>query len=261
MPHDFAHILYQLRRNANSTTFDISEALTIIRKITDTATITIKAVQADSRGPTYYVEDDALRRNYITNPSFEFDLTSWTQSITATGTTAADTAESDSASTSLKLVMTNSGGSGQVASRYATITGLSATEVWSTSVAVNFTALSNSKVILRMEFLNAGGAVQATHDIERTTVTSGFVTLDNDNRTAPSNTTQLRVSLILQSTASSATGTAYLDSVLAEKASTSGTYFDGDTTKCFWESGLHASETIHDVDGTAAIAGYFMVSA
>jgi len=114
---------------------------------------------------------------------------------------------------------------------------------------------------LRLEFLDASDVVQATHNVEVTSTNSEFTTSDNDNRTSPATTTKIRVSLILESTAASATGTAFVDSVLIEKASASGTYFDGDTNgACFWEGDAHASENIQDVDSTAAICGYFLAS-
>lgn len=261
MPHTFAHTLYELRRKAGKTDFPAESGVIVLRTVTGIMEITVEVVQNQARGPTYFVEDDALRRNYIANPSFEHDLTSWTESITATGTTARDSTQKDSGKQSLKLDMTNSGASGQVVSRYLDITGLAASEVWSVSAALHFTALSNSKVILRMEFLDSGDSVLATHNVERTTTTTAFVTLDNDNRTSPANTVKLRVSLILEATAIGATGTAFLDSILAEKASVSGSYFDGDTTGCFWETNVHNGESLFDVDGTAAICGYFKASA
>ena len=113
MPHDFAHTLYEIKKKAGNQSFPEEEALTVIRKISDTITLTIKVIQGQLRGPTYFVEDNGLRRNFSTNTSFEFDLTSWTEVITATGTTAEDTTQKDNGNQSLKLDMTNSSASGE----------------------------------------------------------------------------------------------------------------------------------------------------
>lgn len=258
---DFANILYELRRKAGKEDFTIEEAVTVIRQISATVKITFKVLQTQTRGGTYFVEDDALRRNYIINPSFEFDLTSWTESITATGTTARDSAQSNNGDESLKLDMTDSTASGEVVSRNIVITGLVSGEVWSCSVRIRPSAYSDARFTLRMEFLDSGDAVQATHNVDQTSAGTAFVDVDNENRTAPATTTKLKVSLILQSTAANATGTVHCDGVLAEKASSVGTYFDGDTANCFWEGTIHASENINDVDGSAAICGFFKASA
>jgi len=262
MPHNLAHVLYELRRKAGRTDFITEEVITVIRQISRILDVTITVVQSKGRGPTYFVEDNGVRRNFCINPSFEHDLISWTESIAATGTTARDSTQKNSGKESLKLDMTNSGASGQIVSRNLVITGLAATEVWSASVDILPSAFSNSKFVLRLEFLDSGDVVQATHNVDHTTTSSSFVTINNDNRTAPATTTKLRISLILESTAASATGTVHCDGILIEKAVTSGSYFDGDTdADRFWEGVLHASESIYDVDGTAAICGHFMVSA
>lgn len=261
MPHNLAHLLYELRRKAGKQDFPMESALVIIKKITEDFGFTVEVIQSQARGPTYFIEDDAVRRNFCINPSFEHDLTSWAESITATGTTARSTGQKNNGKQSLVLTITNSTASGEIVSRNLTITGLAVNDVWSVGARLNFTALSNSKVVLRMEFLDSSDVVQATHNVERTTTTSGFIDLDNENRTAPATTTKLRISLILESTAASATGTAYLDGVLAEKVTTLGSYFDGDSQDCMWEVTVHAGESIFDVDKTAAICGYFKASA
>src|SRR3990167_2521989 len=121
---DFAHILYELRRKSGKQDFLVEEAIIVIRSVVEDLGLSVVTMQSQARGPTYYVEDDGLRRNYVANPSFEFDLGSWTESITATGTTAQDSTQSNNGDQSLELVMTNSGASAQVVSRYLTITGL-----------------------------------------------------------------------------------------------------------------------------------------
>ncbi len=261
MPDSFAHLLYEIRRKAGHKDFSDNEAVTVIRQIAVELELFNLVVQVQARGPTYFVEDDALRRNFCINPSFEHDFTSWTESKTATGTTARITTQKNYGLTSFEAVMTDSAGSGEVIQRRLdSITGLAASEVWSIGVDVRIEALSNAKMVLRLEFLDVSDVVQATHNVESTTVSTSWVQLKNENRTSPANTTKIRVTLILESTAINATGTVQFDGVMVEKASTIGTAFDGDSTGGFWEGVLHGSENILDVDGIAAIVGFFKAS-
>ncbi len=261
MPHSFAHILYELRRKAGHSDFQTEESITVIRQINTEIELGNITIQTQLRGPAYFCNDNGVRRNFVINPSFEHDLTSWTEVITATGSTARDSAQKDSGFQSLLLTMTDSAGSGEVVSRRVVITGLIATEVWSASVSIRPFEFTTAKFVLRMEFLDSGDSVLATHNVEHTASGTAFVTIDNENRTAPANTVKLRITLIAESTAANATATINCDGVIAEKASAIGSYFDGDSQDCFWEVDMHNGESINDVDGTAIIAGHWVVSA
>jgi hypothetical protein len=153
--------------------------------------------------------------NYVLDPSFEVAgtaLADWTESKTATGTTARSTAQAKFGDASLLLTMTNSGGSGQVIERNQTLADVDAGETWSFEAWAYVTALSNCKAGLVLLY-NDGSATTATSYI--TSTNSGFVQMTLANQTPPSGATQVIIKLRLEATASSATGTAYFDAVTA----------------------------------------------
>ena len=156
--------------------------------------------------------------NYISNAGFEIatDLADWTENKTATGTTAVSTSVKATGNESMQLVMTNSGGSGEVIERHQTLADVDAAEVWSFSCKVRVDALSNCKVVMQIDY--TGGSPDAT--AETTTVdNSQFVALSAANLTVPTSTTAAVVRIRLESTAASATGTVYVDDVIAVQAS------------------------------------------
>jgi hypothetical protein len=153
--------------------------------------------------------------NYVDDPSFEVAgtaLADWTESKTATGTTARSTAQAKFGDASLLLTMTDSGGSGQVIERNQTLTDVDAGETWSFEVWAYVTALSSAKAGLVLLY-NDGSATTATSYI--TSTNSGFVQMTLANQTPPSGATQVIVKLRLEATAADATGTAYFDAVTA----------------------------------------------
>ena len=164
-------------------------------------------------------------QNYVRNASFEVAgtaLADWTQSITATGSTARSTAASKFGNASLLLTMTNSGGSGQVVERNQTLADVDAAEVWSFSAWIHLTALSNSKAGLVVLY-NDGSATTATSYV--TSTNSDFAQVTIANQTVPSGATQAIVKVRLESTAGSATGTAYVDGVMAVQTATAPSVF------------------------------------
>ena len=174
--------------------------------------------------PFAYGSQESIQ-NYVRDPSFEVAgtaLADWTENKTATGTTARDTSTSKYGNANLKLTMTNSGGSGQVIERTQTLADVDAGEVWSFGVWIHLTALSNSKAGLVLLY-NDGSATTTTS--YRTTTTSDWTLLSLANQTAPSGATQVIVKLRLEATASSATGTCYVDAVTAVQATALPTTF------------------------------------
>ena len=203
--------------------------------------------------PFAYGAEETIE-NFVADAGFEIAgtaLADWTESKTATGTTARDTTQTPKHGVgSLKLVMTNSGGSGQVIERNQTLADVDAGEVWSFSVWVHLTALSNSKAGMVLLY-NDGSATTTT--VYQTSTTSDWTQLKLENQTAPSGATQVILKLRLEATASSATGTCFFDSAIAVLAS---------TVPSAWVSshslGNHADESaqassnaidIHDVGG------------
>jgi hypothetical protein len=157
--------------------------------------------------------------NYVRDPSFEVAgtaLADWTENKTATGTTARSVAQAKYGDASLLLTMTNSGGSGQVIERTQTLADVDAGEVWSFSAWIYLSALSNSKAGLVLLY-NDGSATTTTSYV--TSTNTGFAQVTLANQTVPSGATQVIMKLRLEATASSATGTAYIDAVSAIQAS------------------------------------------
>jgi len=168
--------------------------------------------------PFAYGDQETIE-NYVRDPSFEVAgtaLADWTENKTATGTTARSTAQAKYGAGSLLLTMTNSGGSGQVIERTQTLTDVDAGEVWSFSAWIYLSALSNSKAGLVLLY-NDGSATTTTSYV--TSTNTGFAQVTLANQTVPSGATQVIMKLRLEATASSATGTAYIDAVSAIQAS------------------------------------------
>lgn len=260
-----ARLLYEIRRKAGHTDFDEGEAITVIRQVVEQIELGNIVVQVQARGPTYFVSDNGVRRNYCTNPSFEHTLTSWTETITGTGSSGrtSESGDFDVGLAALELLMTDSAASGDVVQRaFVTSSKPPASgEVWSCSARVRIEALTTSKVRLRMEFLDSSDVVQATHNTDSTTVFSTYTDIKVENKTAPATTAKIRVTVIIEATAANATGIVQVDGVMIEEASSIVSVFDGDSQDCFWDGDTnHDVESFNDVDGTAAIVGHFKAS-
>ena len=167
--------------------------------------------------PFAYGAEETIQ-NYVKDAGFELAgtaLADWTESKTATGTTARDTSVKKNGKGSLKLTMTNSGGSGEVIERNQVLADVDAAEVWSFQCWVRVDALSNCKVVMELDY-NTGTDVE----VSTTTVNaSEFVKLTANNNTVPTSVTQVTLKIRLESTAGSATGVVYVDNVIAVLAS------------------------------------------
>jgi hypothetical protein len=153
--------------------------------------------------------------NYVDNAGFEIAdtaLANWTQNIDATGSTARDTTQKKFGAASLKLIMTDSGSSGQVVERTQVRAEVDAAEVWSFSVWVHLTALSNAKAGLVLLYDDGSATTTTSY---QTSTTSDWTKLTLANQTAPSGAGQVTIKLRLESTAADATGTAYFDGMTA----------------------------------------------
>ncbi|ANS03547.1 hypothetical protein [uncultured Mediterranean phage uvDeep-CGR2-KM21-C338] len=167
----------------------------------------------------YWQGTEETIENYVLDPSYEVAgtaLADWTESKTATGTTARDTTQAKYGNASCKLVMTNSGGSGQVIERNQSLADVDAAETWSFGCWVYVTALSNCKFVLDIEY--TGGSSTAT--VEVTSTNSAFTLVKIEGQTVPSSTTAAVFKPHLEATASSATGTCYVDACIAVQAAT-----------------------------------------
>ena len=166
--------------------------------------------------PFAYGAEETIQ-NYVKDAGFELAgtaLSDWTESKTATGTTARVTDVKKDGKASLKLVMTG-GSSTQVIERNQVLADVDAGEVWSFQCWVRVDALSNCKVVMELDY-NTGTDVE----VSTTTVNaSEFVKLTSNNNTVPVSVTQVTLRIRLEATGSSPTGTVHIDNVIAVLAS------------------------------------------
>jgi hypothetical protein len=193
--------------------------------------------------PFAYGAEETIQ-NFVLDSGFELAgtaLADWTESKTATGTTARDTSVKKDGLASLKLTMTDSGGSGQVIERNQVLADVDAGEVWSFQCWVRVDALSNAKVVMELDY-NTGTDVE----VATTTVNaSSFVKLTANNNTVPGSVTQVTLRLRLEATAADATGVVYIDNVIAVLAS---------AVPTAWVSS--ASIANHQADDSQATSNY-----
>ena len=205
-----------IQRQARSVLAPENATVQSIRTVKDNLALADATPELEQRDKTYFV----VPANKLANPGFDDDLTSWTETIDGgvTATTARDTSQSKTlfgSMVSLKIDMTASTGTGD-AKRTQTVTAAAA-EVWSFEAWVHATVLTNCKAVLKIEWLDGASAVLGTQTVEITSVTSVFNLKQIENQTAPASTVNVRVSLILEATASGAVGTAYFDLIRAEQ--------------------------------------------
>lgn len=213
-----------------------------------------------ARGTTYYCEPVGVRRNYITNPGFEIDLTGWTEVIDGggAGSSARDTTQYKYGFASLKIILTASPNGGRVLRR-AVLTA-AAGEVWSFSVQAYISALADGRGRFTIDWRDAGGGSLGTYTVDIEIPDTAFVERKIENQTAPAGTVTVRIELIMQATALNGTGTGNFDAVLAEKATSVGTYFDGAINSGFWQGAHDLSISVKDPNQNAIIAGFFKAS-
>ena len=270
--NSFARLLYEIRLKAGKTHFEDNEAITVIRQVVGPGSISgvevelfTVTIQVRHRGPRYYVERPNLRRNYCTNPSFEYNLNGWIEDIIgATGSSdiVDGAANFDTGAAALELLMTNSVGTGSIIRRaYVTESGYpSGGQTWSCGARVKIEELFNARVVFKMEFLSARDSVLATHNSISARVSNQFVDISNSNQVAPATTAKIRVTVMVEATGVNARGRVQFDGIMIEERARIGVTFDGDSQDGFWEENLHASESLLDSDGDATIAGFFTAS-
>ena len=168
--------------------------------------------------PFAYGAEETIE-NYVADPGFEVAgtaLANWTSSHSgsANGTSARDTSVKKDGNGSLKLVMTSSG-DGEVIQRQQQLNDVDAGQVWSFQCWVRVDALSDCKVVMELDYSTGTDVEVATTTVNA----SEFVKLTANNNTVPGSVTHVILKLRLEATDASATGTVYIDNVVAVKAS------------------------------------------
>lgn len=183
---------------------------------------------AEARGTTYY----ATPPNQVLNHEFRDDLTSWTENITATGSTVRNIVEvkrSRLTVASLKLAMTNSAGASEVVERHQTV-AVTGGETLAWEVWRKVEALANCDARLLLEELDSGGAVLTTTTVT-VSVTSGWAQVTS-GKAMHASAVNLRIRLRLISSAASGSGVAYWGAVRVER--------NGSATITSWDTRLVA---------------------
>jgi len=186
----------------------IADEFATIHQVNNTVIATLELICE----PFAYGAEETIE-NFVADPGFEVAgtaLADWTQNHTGNGTSARDTSVKKDGNASLKLVMTSSDDD-EVIERHQTLADVDAGEVWSFQCWVRVDALSNCKVVMGLDY-NTGTDVT----VETTTVNaSSFVKLTSNNNTVPGSVTSMVLRLRLEATDDSATGTVYIDNVIA----------------------------------------------
>lgn len=84
------------------------------------------------------------------------------------------------------------------------------------SVYMRAASLSNTRAVVRLQYLAPGGSVLGTQDLSVTVPQSAVVRLNNPLTSFPANTEKIRVSLLLETTATPASGDVYFDGVMLQ---------------------------------------------
>ncbi len=159
----------------------------------------------------------------VRDASFEADdppLADHTEAISGshTATTARSTAFAKYGDASLEVDVTDSSG-GAGSGRYQEV-AVAADEVWSFGIWAHVTALTGGgRARFMAQFKNAGDSTLAEHVVYHEAVTSGFVLLVIENKTAPATTAKVRLWDLGDTQAASEAVTVYFDGVVAVKAS------------------------------------------
>lgn len=217
--HTFAHILSELRRSGRLG-YPSQEAVTNIRRIELAGARGIKIilypVRQESRGNSgdgYFVK----RVEQLNNPSFEDDLSSWTE-FKQSGITGDSSHNTDftgrkavfGSMGSAKFSITDSTATSLELIRQQIITAapgeVFSVETWGKIAA----GASGFQLRLEMAWLDSGSAVLST-EVETLSSADEMTLMQLLNKTAPASTAQLRLSVGIITTGAGASGTAYHD--------------------------------------------------
>ena len=224
-----ASILAELKDRAgvNPQRGNNNVAITNIEQVSKFLGFKLRAISSLARGPNYYVQ----HINKLLNPYFASDLTSWTEvnnmgidfpitfpanwgSATTARSTAVDTydiARLSMSSLGISLTDTANTYTGEIY-RYQDVAA-SVGQVWSFDIRCLPTILTNANMIVRVEWLDGGGAILSTVSETVASASSSAWTATGAtliNITAPASTATMRLSLVLSLT--SGVGTVYFDS-------------------------------------------------
>jgi len=178
--------------------------------------------------------------NLVINPSFEVGLTGWTESISATGTSARSDEQAHVGFGSLKLVMTDAGAAGQQVARILTTAiAVSAETPYTVQAEAYIPQLGGSCVWqVGVNWYTAGDVLISTDIIAVSASNDGFARA-GDTFTSPATTAKAAVWTRLYAGAADDTGIAYVDCVQFDVEVYLTPYCDGDQPGCSWSGTAH----------------------
>jgi hypothetical protein len=218
MSDAFLQGIAQTHKQARQTEIPLDTGISEYFREVDFAHIVDDVVFTNQTGPDYY----AMPTNYLLNPSFETDLTSWTEinDATVTHTKVRDTSESVDewgSLASLKINVSASSGAGDgtdigYLQQIATV----ATKIWNIEVYYKCSTLVTSEARLRIFWRDSGQSSLGTANVVGSS--TSWSTLVLENQVAPTSTAFLEVRLEYKLTADGGTGTVWYDIGRAEES-------------------------------------------
>lgn len=209
----------------NTTTFKVLDGVLDVRDLESAPAFTLNTdiVGAELRltcEPFAKGPSETLS-NYVYDPSFEIagtplaDWTTVTSGNHTVGTNARSTDRAKYGDASLLVEITDSSGSGDTGQQATDITA-APDDVWSVSTWLYIESLTgNADAELHLLWVGNGATIST--NTGSSTPTGEWVKLSLENRTAPSSTTALRISVFARTAASSESIKVYFDGVYADK--------------------------------------------
>lgn len=180
-------------------------------------------------GPARQTPVVTTRRNFIQNPSFEIDTSSW---FGDTSTLTLNTTMVLYGTKSLQVAASSTSATARAeynpSVRPTAVSGQS----WTASAYVRIIAGDNPRNHrISLNYFDSSGALITTANGGLTSVNVSSWTRISVTSVAPLNTASVSIAIFIQpSFPTTLAGTSVIDGVLLEQSATLGTYFDGDTS-------------------------------
>lgn len=205
-----------------------------------------------------------VRTNLVPNPSFEVDTTDWTAGSNTT--IARSTAQSFNGSASLAMTASTVGGiSAQTSMSSPMPITPGATYAFRAQMRAGSLSAESRLMRLWVYWLSAPNTLWDMATVQAASVNSSGWTLLSGTSVAPLDANYMAV--YIAGSSGTAGDVIYIDSVLAEEASSVGTYFDGSLTDTSewdyaWTGTAHNSpSTATSIPAEGSVSGNFSFSA
>ena len=257
-----ANIISTLRARAAFAPSESDAQVTTIRmskvNIKPTEVETQEKKLGDENG-NYHVESDNNNRNFVVDPSFEVaNLPDWVSTPHGNHTVTITRSDEESLieDHAAKFEITNVQAAGFSFLQSEKIK-VESGDVWSIGGFVNIKSKVGGAIgKLRIEWLNNADTIVAFQDIDRSTLTEGFILLPLVNTNVPATAVNLRLKVGVFANNAADRIVAFWDQIIADARNNLPDYFDGDSFDGFWQGGQHRSSSVQQKDGV--VAGYWV---